>query len=78
MYVRLAMNDLPRAQRDKTPMPPERPTLDGDHTVTTDVRALRAQVESLLREEYGRVPAVTDLLSNGYERLRSCLPEGGA
>lgn len=56
-------------------MPPERLMAPG-HDVT-DVRLLRMRVESLLKAEYGRVPSLDELLLNGYETLRSCLPAGG-
>ncbi|MGH8177955.1 MAG: hypothetical protein ACREV5_17010, partial [Steroidobacter sp.] len=77
IYVRLAMNELPPAQRDKTPMPPEAPSVHGLRRTAAplrgDLRALRGQIERRLREEYGRVPTVSELLANGYEKLRPCL-----
>jgi hypothetical protein len=76
IFVRLAMRELPQAQRQKTPMPPERAAADGHELRAVDVRVLTARVESLLKNEYGRVPQANELLSNGYENLRPCLPEG--
>ena len=74
IFVRLAMSDLPPAQRQKTPMPPERSMDRGHPLAAVDVRLLRMKVESMLKVEYGRVPSVNELLLNGYESLRPCLP----
>ena len=72
------MNELPPAQRDKTPMPPESPSVIGHVSAGAPLRgdllAIRAQVERLLRAEYGRAPSARELLSDGYEALRPCLP----
>lgn len=75
MLVRLAMSDLPPQQRQKTPMPPEHGGIRKQEAYGMDIRLLRAQVESTLVEEYGRVPPLQELLRNGYEALRPCLPE---
>lgn len=75
IFVRLAMSDLPPARRPKTPMPPERLAAHGPEPFAADIRGLRAQVESMLKGEYGRVPPLRELLRNGYESLRPCLPE---
>ncbi len=75
IFVRLAMSDLPPAQRPKTPMPPERLAAHGREPFAADIRVLRARVESMLKGEYGRVPPLHELLRNGYESLRPCLPE---
>ncbi len=79
LYVRLAMADLPPDHRDKTPMPPESML----PAFATDVagwknsparKALLAQVGDWLRAETGRPPNLNELLANGYEALRPCLP----
>jgi hypothetical protein len=75
IFVRLAMSDLPPVQRQKTPMPPERSMAPAPESQAVDVRLLRLQVESMLRAEYGRVPPLDELLLEGYENLRPCLPE---
>lgn len=75
MFVRLATSDLPPLQRQKTPMPPEHTTIRRQDAYAMDIRLLRARVESTLVEEYGRVPPLQELLRNGYEALRPCLPE---
>jgi hypothetical protein len=78
IYVRLAMNELPPAERDKTPMPPEFPSVIGRMSAGAPLRGdlltMRAEVERLLRAEYGRAPSARELLTNGYEALRPCLP----
>ena len=79
LYVRLAMADLAPDQRDKTPMPPESML----PAFATDVngwknsaarKVLLAQVSDWLRAENGRPPNLNELLANGYEALRPCLP----
>lgn len=75
MLVRLAMSDLPPEKRQKTPMPPENTGIGRQDAYSMDIRLLRSQVESTLVEEYGRVPPLQELLRNGYEALRPCLPE---
>lgn len=83
MLVRLAMQDLPVVERDKTPMPPEPVLLPGQHAVANSARksasvsAVRRDIEERLRTEYGHVPTVAELLKNGYENLRPCLPASG-
>lgn len=80
ILVRLAMRDLPPEQRDKTPMPPESflpPVIGGRTTRAPDPKSLaavRANIEAMLREEYGRLPTPGELLQHGYESLRPCLP----
>jgi hypothetical protein len=79
LYVRLAMADLPAAQRDKTPMPPETmlpafATDAGGWKNSPARAALLAQVGTWLRAETGRPPQLDDLLAGGYEALRPCLP----
>lgn len=75
MLVRLAMSDLSPEQRQKTPMPPEYAGMRKQEAYGMDIRLLRSRVESTLVEEYGRVPPLQELLRNGYEALRPCLPE---
>lgn len=83
MLVRLAMRDVTAVERDKTPMPPEPVSLPGQRSAAHDTRksasiaAVRRDIEERLRTEYGRVPSVSDLLKNGYENLRPCLPASG-
>lgn len=82
IFVRLAMQDLPAAERDKTPMPPEPVLLPGqspahDARKSASITAVRRDIEERLRTQYGRVPSVAELLKNGYESLRPCLPASG-
>lgn len=79
LYVRLAMADRAPAQRDKTPMPPESMlpafATDAAGWKSSPARAaLLAQVGDWLRAESGRPPDLNELLANGYEALRPCLP----
>jgi mono/diheme cytochrome c family protein len=79
LYVRLAMADMPPAQRAKTPMPPESmlPAFASDPQAwrNSPVRtALLAQVTQWLRAETGQAPQLETLLAAGYEALRPCLP----
>jgi hypothetical protein len=73
LFVRLAMNDLPGDQRAKSPMPPEE--LAGP-TPMASLAEIRAHIESTLRKRYGRIPALTELLRDGYDNLPPCLPVG--
>jgi hypothetical protein len=77
IFVRLAMNELPATERDKTPMPPESPSvsehMSAGAPLRGDLLTMRAEVERLLRAEYGRAPSARELLINGYEALRPCL-----
>lgn len=73
LFVRLAMNDIPRDRRAKSPMPPEQ--LDAP-TVMVPLLEIRARIETALRKRYGRVPAVNELLRDGYDNLPPCLPAG--
>jgi hypothetical protein len=80
LYVRLAMADLTPELRDKTPMPPESllPAFATDITGwrASEVRAaLLAQVGGWLRSESGHTPDLKQLLADGYEALRPCLPQ---
>jgi hypothetical protein len=83
IFVRLAMQDLPPAERDKTPMPPEPALLPGQVRTVPSARtsaslsAVRRAVEERLRIQYGRVPTAGELLQHGYENLRPCLPPSG-
>jgi hypothetical protein len=83
MWVRLAMQDVPAAERDKSPMPPEPVLLPGQQPPAHNARksasitAVRRDIQERLRTEYGRVPTVSELLKNGYENLRPCLPASG-
>lgn len=78
IYVRLAMARLPRAQRAKTPMPPETllPAF-GTHAEAWAQGAERAALEATIRRmlvaETGREPDLPTLLAGGYEALRPCL-----
>jgi hypothetical protein len=80
IFVRLAMQDVPAAERDKTPMPPEPVLLPGQRPLAHDARksaslaAIRRAIEERLRIQYGRVPTAAELLKDGYENLRPCLP----
>ena len=80
LYVRLAMADLTPELRDKTPMPPESllPAFATDIAGwrASPVRAaLLAQVGDWLRSESGHTPNLKQLLADGYEALRPCLPQ---
>jgi len=80
LYVRLAMADLTPEQRDKTPMPPESllPAFASDIAGwrASPVRAaLLKQVGDWLRSESGYTPNLEQLLADGYEALRPCLPQ---
>ena len=80
LYVRLVMADLTPEQRDKTPMPPESllPAFATDIAGwrASPVRAaLLAQVGDWLRSESGHTPNLKQLLADGYEALRPCLPQ---
>lgn len=76
MFVRLAMRDRPAAAREKSPMPPEPVLLPGRQAMTNSasLRAVQNAVETRLRQSYGRVPSVDELLRQGYETLPPCLP----
>jgi hypothetical protein len=79
LYVRLAMADRAADRRDKTPMPPESMlpafATDAAGWKSSPARAaLLAQVGDWLRAESGRPPDLNELLANGYEALRPCLP----
>ncbi len=79
LYVRLAMADVTPEHRDKTPMPPESmlPAFASDRAAwraSPARQALLAQVGAWLRAESGRPPDLQQLLANGYEALRPCLP----
>jgi hypothetical protein len=80
LHVRLAMWQLPVEHRPKTPMPPYY-ALHGFQSSpqhwpqSGELAALRSHVERLLQSEHGKVPRPEELLSRGYENLRSCLPE---
>lgn len=73
LFVRLAMNDISRERRDKSPMPPEQLAMP---TAMAPLVEIRTRVENTLRKRYGRVPAVTELLDAGYDNLPPCLPTG--
>ncbi|HEY5808314.1 MAG TPA: hypothetical protein VIT67_10125, partial [Povalibacter sp.] len=83
ILVRLAMRELPSSQRAKSPMPPEPYVSEtgigagARSAQRTDEKALvelRAAVETMLFEEYGRRLTPDELLRHGYESLRPCLP----
>ena len=76
IFVRLAMADVAPDVRQKTPMPPETARGHAQQPFAADIRVLRTRVESMLKEEYGRVPPLDELLRRGYESLRPCLPAG--
>ena len=79
LYVRLSMWRLAPHERPKTPMPPDY-SLYGLHGSpqawrdSGELAALRAYVERALQAESANVPRPEELLSRGYENLRSCLP----
>jgi mono/diheme cytochrome c family protein len=79
LHVRLSMWRLAPAARSKSAMPPDY-ALYGSHVSpaawrdSAELGALRTYVERVLQSEKGKVPAVDELLSRGYENLRSCLP----
>ena len=89
IYVRMAMQDLEPGQRDKSPMPPEvfsavsavnsgrAPSLARLRRTGEGIGSIRRGIEDRLRAEYGRLPAVAELLRHGYENLRPCLPASG-
>jgi mono/diheme cytochrome c family protein len=79
LYVRLSMADLAPDHRDKTPMPPESmlPAFASDVSAWKNSparNALLAQVGAWLSAENGHPPNIDELLANGYEALRPCLP----
>jgi hypothetical protein len=76
ILVRMAMHDVPAAQRAKTPMPPESTVLPGEVVVDSPshpLAAARKSIEELLQREYGHVPTLDELLQHGYENLRACI-----
>ena len=76
IYARLAMWRVAPGAREKTPMPPPRPTVDATASkAPARVEALERAVAELLRTEQGSVPGIEQLLAGGYEALRPCLPE---
>lgn len=81
LHVRLAMWRVPAAERSKTPMPPHF-ALHGFNVAppvwreSAELRALTNYVERALQNEHARVPSAQELLQQGYENLRACLPEG--
>ncbi len=83
IFVRLAMRQVPAAQRVKSPMPPPMPSVDGqtlEHP-PADERALvelQSAVNAALRQEYGHAVTLDELLRHGYESLRPCLPTTAA
>jgi cytochrome c553 len=72
IYVRLAMSALRVGERDKTPMPPE--TAPRDAREIKALASLQAQLQQLVRKQYGKALSVDELLASGYERLPACLP----
>jgi mono/diheme cytochrome c family protein len=71
MYVRLAVNDVPPANRAKTPMPPAGAQ---EGLYPRELSALRDYVGGVLKSQRGAVPSLDELLRGGYENLRECLP----
>jgi hypothetical protein len=64
------------AARDKTPMPPPFPAVDvAAYSAPAPVAGLERTIAELLRAEQGSVPRIDQLLADGYEALRPCLPE---
>lgn len=82
IYVRLAMGRNNVEARAKTPMPPEN-ALHGLGLSAEGWRdgaalaALSSYTSDLLQQETGESPRLDQLLANGYERLRPCLPAPG-
>jgi hypothetical protein len=80
IYVRLAMWKRVPAQWSKVPMPPPLASRDGrPHAQTRAdpaVAALERTVAKWLEKEQGRAPVLEELLDEGYENLRPCLPAG--
>lgn len=74
IHVRMAMHDVAVREREKSPMPPDQVASGEPRAADTTLIPLRRAIEERLRREYGRVPAVAELLSKGYESLRPCLP----
>jgi mono/diheme cytochrome c family protein len=75
IYARLAMWRVAPAARDKTPMPPPRPSVDiAAANAPAPVAGLEYTIAELLRSEQGSVPRIEQLLAGGYEALRPCLP----
>ena len=82
IFVRLSMWQVSADQRAKTPMPPARAAYDGmaveremaAHPET--ISALKSATGRMLRAQSGRVPKLNELLADGYENLRPCLPPG--
>lgn len=71
IHTRLAMYDIPVEHRAKTPMPPENAR---EGFATAELNALRDYIAAILASQRGGVPALADLLRDGYENLRECLP----
>jgi len=77
IYARLAMWGLRPEARDKTPMPPAAALPGaGDQAVPGAVADLERASAALLRAETGAEPRLAQLLAEGYEALRPCLPAG--
>lgn len=82
IYVRLAMWDVKRKDRDKTPMPPALASRGGapaDAEYGPDpavVATLRDAALDMVRAGTGAVPDLDAMLARGYENLRPCLPGG--
>jgi hypothetical protein len=80
LYVRLAMWKRVPAQWAKVPMPPPLASQAGRPHVQTRadpaVAALERTVAGWLEKEQGRPPVLEELLDEGYENLRPCLPAG--
>jgi mono/diheme cytochrome c family protein len=80
LYVRLSMWQVPLEYRPKTPMPPPY-ALYAFHSSprgwphSAELGALKTYVENVLQAESGKAPRADELLSRGYENLRTCLPE---
>ena len=75
IYARLGLWRERPATRDKTPMPPPLPSARGDvYEPPPAIAGLERTASELVRAESGAAPRLETLLTNGYERLRPCLP----
>ncbi len=77
IYARLAMWRVAPAMRDKTPMPPPVPSVNATaYSAPAPVAGLERTITELLRAESGTAPRVEQVLAQGYEALRPCMPAG--
>lgn len=77
IFFRLEMGRVGAEHRLKSPMPPLR-TVDivkPDRAREKDLGILRDYVANIIREQSGAPPSLDALITRGYWKLQSCLPE---